>query len=117
MWFLFIGSTSVAEKNCIVTRQDEMAEMLQHTSPIVTASNVMLVTELSTSHSQSVLKNYFNNKRKCGGGDITSVMLKGTQAYVSFVDSNGNGWVCNHVYLRKAFDIIIMLYLTSTLKN
>ena len=88
-----IGSTNVVEKkDCTVTGQDVLAEKVSHTDPIDTAIDFMdtvLVRGLSASHSQSVLKLYFTNKRKCGGENVTSVILNGTQAYISFADSNG----------------------------
>ncbi|XP_065920901.1 uncharacterized protein [Dysidea avara] len=87
------SSTNVVEKkDCTVTGQDVVAELVPHRDPIDVASDVMdivLVRGLSASHSQSVLKLYFTNKRKCGGGDVTNVILNGTQAYISFADSNG----------------------------
>ena len=69
-------------------------ELVPHTNPIVTASkDTILVKGLSASHKQSVLRLYFTNKKKCGGGDVTSIVLTGTQAYISFVDSNGKGCI------------------------
>jgi len=84
--FVYIGSTGAVET----------------TIPIITASDVMdtvLVKGLSTTHNESVLKLYFTNKKKSGGGDVTSVILTEAQAYITFVDSNGKRmsttmWYC-----------------------
>jgi len=68
--------------------------------PVVTTSehppldvmDTILVKGLSTTHNESVLKLYFTNKKKSGGGDVTSIAVKAETAYISFVDLNGNNW-------------------------
>ena len=71
--------------------------------PVVTTSehppldvmDTVLVKGLSPTHDESVLKLYFTNKKKSGGGDVTSIAVKGKVAYISFVDSNGNDYLTN----------------------
>ena len=58
--------------------------------PSLNVMDTVLVKGLSHTHAESVLKLYFTNKKKCGGGDVTSIAIKGENAYVSFVDPNGN---------------------------
>ena len=32
---------------------------------------------------------YFSNKKKCGGGDITEVVVKDEEAYITYAESEG----------------------------
>ena len=57
----------------------------------------VLVKGLSSTHNESVLKLYFTNKKKSGGGDVKSVTIEETHARVSFVDPKGNNILCYYV--------------------
>jgi len=63
------------------------------THPPLDVMDTVLVKGLSTTHNESVLKLYFTNKKKSGGGDVTHITVKGEIAYVSFADPEGKHYV------------------------
>ena len=61
------------------------------TEPQVNAvTDTILVNGLMEGHTESALKLYFTSKKKCGGGDVTKVVIKEESAYVSFADPKGS---------------------------
>ena len=52
--------------------------------------STILVKGLRDCHTESALRLFFSNKRKCGGGDITNVVIKKEIAYVTFADQKGS---------------------------
>jgi len=38
---------------------------------------------------QEALELYFTNKKRCGGGEIVSILLKNKQATITYWDSSG----------------------------
>ena len=53
-------------------------------------SSTILVKGLDTKrHNKSFLEMYFSNKKKCGGGDITEVVVKDEEAYITYAESEG----------------------------
>jgi len=74
-----------------------------------TVLDTVLVKGLSTTHDESVLKLYFTNKKKSGGGDVKNVAIQEMDAYVSFVDPNGKDtWYIRKIYLGFWTDIFIV---------
>ena len=63
------------------------------TEPQITTSNTILVKGLKECHTELALKLFFTNKKKCGGGNITKIVVKKDNAYVTFADSKGNTYV------------------------
>ena len=96
--YFYTVAANVAERKHTILGQDVEVQLVPQ--PVVTTSkqlyppldvmDTVLVKGLSTAHSESVLKLYFTNKKKCDGGDLTSIAIKGGIAYVSFADPNGN---------------------------
>ena len=74
------------------------------TEPQITASNTILVKGLKDCHTELVLKLFFTNKKKCGGGDVTKILLKKDNAYVTFADSKGMQSVNYYVILYSFCD-------------
>ena len=58
-------------------------------APQVTTADTILVKGLKDCHTESTLKLFFKNKKKCGGGDVTKIIMKQGSAYVSFTDPKG----------------------------
>jgi len=96
--FYFTVAARVAERtHHRIVGQDVEVQLVPQ--PVVTTSeqlyppldvmDTILVKGLSSTHDESVLNFYFTNKKKSGGGDVTSIVIKGEIAYVSFVDPNG----------------------------
>ena len=54
--------------------------------PQVIGTSTILVIGLKDCHTESALRLFFSNKRKCGGGDVTNVVIKKEIAYVTFAD-------------------------------
>jgi len=83
--------------------------------PPLDVMDTVLVKELSPTHDESVLKLYFTNKKKSGGGDVTNIVIKEKIALVSFVDPNGkesmyvyeNAFVCIFHYQH------VLIFVTS----
>ena len=59
-------------------------------APQVTTTDTILVKGLKDCHTESALRLFFTNKRKCGGGDVTNVDIKAEIAYVTFADQKGS---------------------------
>ena len=57
--------------------------------PQATDTDTILVKGLKECHTESALKLFFTNKKKCGGGDITKISINKESAYVSFADPKG----------------------------
>ena len=55
-----------------------------------TDSDTILVRGLKDCHTESTLNLYFTNEKKCGGGDVTKIIINKDSAYVSFVDPKGS---------------------------
>ena len=55
-----------------------------------TDSDTILVKGLKDCHTESILKLFFTNEKKCGGGDFTKIIINKDIAYVSFVDPKGS---------------------------
>ena len=83
-----IASINVAEKkDCVVAEQEVEVQLVPLKKSIVL--DTLLIIGLSTNHNESVLKLYFTNKKKSGGGNVANVVVKGTKAHVTFFDPNG----------------------------
>ena len=61
--------------------------------PQATDTDTILVKGLKECHTESALKFFFTNKKKCGGGDVTKISINKESAYVSFADPKGR-FVC-----------------------
>ena len=57
--------------------------------PQATDTDTILVKGLKECHTESTLKFFFTNKKKCGGGDVTKISINKESAYVSFADPKG----------------------------
>jgi len=57
--------------------------------PPLDVMDTVLVKGLSAIHDESVLKFYFTNKKKSGGGGVKSIAVKDTLAYIVFADPEG----------------------------
>ena len=40
---------------------------------------------------------YFNNKKKCGGGDVTSIILDKKNAFITYADPEGKNCVLMYI--------------------
>ena len=55
-------------------------------------SGTILVKGLDTKrHNKSFLETYFSNWKTCRGGDITEVIIKDEEAYITYVKPEGIG--------------------------
>ena len=85
----------VAQRTHKIVGQDVEVQLVPQ--PVVTTSehppldvmDTILVKGLSSTHNESVLKLYFTNEKKSGGGDVTSIAIKEEIAHVSFTDPEG----------------------------
>ena len=61
----------------------------------VTASGVLLVRDLPAKVTEDMLRNYFENPRRGGAGEVTSVQIVHDQRYalVTLEDSEGFGFL------------------------
>ena len=67
-----------------------LVDAIPATEPqVTTTTDTILVKGLTECHTESALKLFFTNKKKCGGGDVTKVVIKEESAYVSFADPKG----------------------------
>ena len=93
-----IAAARVAErKHHKILGQDVEVQLVPQ--PVVTTSkqlyppldvmDTVLVKGLSPTNDEPVLKLYFTNKNKSGGGDVTSIAIKDTHAYITFTDPEG----------------------------
>ena len=90
----------VAQRTHKIVGQDVEVQLVPQ--PVVTTSeqlyppldvmDTVLVKGLSTTHDESVLNLYFTNKKKSGGGEVTSIAIKEEIAYISFIDPEGKVW-------------------------
>ena len=90
--------------------------------PSLNVIDTVLVKGLSSTHNESVLKLYFTNKKKSGGGDVKSIAMKEEVAYVSFVDQNGNVQsvgICEPVVfiLHKLFIVFFLKHVNKAPVN
>ena len=58
--------------------------------PQVTTTDTILVKGLKGCYTASALRLFFTNKGKCGGGDVTNVVINKGIAYVTFADKKGS---------------------------
>ena len=58
----------------------------QHNVPVL--DTVLVIGNLE-SFGKDPLKLYFNNKRKCGGEGIISIVVQQDKAFITFIDING----------------------------
>ena len=59
-------------------------------SLIPQATDTILVKGLKECHTESTLKFFFTNRKKCGGGDVTKIIINKESGYVSFADPKGS---------------------------
>ena len=55
-----------------------------------TPTSIIQVKGLEGCHNESALRMFFSNKKKCGGGDVTNVVIKKGITYVTFADQKGS---------------------------
>ena len=56
----------------------------------VTAANTLLVRGLDPQyHGKETLDLYFSNQTRCGRDVITEIILKGTEAYITYAEPGG----------------------------
>ena len=55
----------------------------------ITEIDTVLVNGEVESVGQEALELYFTNKKRCGGGEILSIVLKNNQATIVFCDPSG----------------------------
>ena len=50
------------------------------------STDTILVKGLKDCHTKEALRLFFTNKKKCGGGDVTKIIIREGSAYVTFAD-------------------------------
>ena len=65
-----------------------------------TDCDTILVKGLTDCHTESALKFFFTNKKKCGGGEVTKIVVKKDNAYITFADPKGT------IFIYSLFVII-----------
>ena len=79
----------------------------EHPNVVKCCSRTILIEGLDTErHNKSILELYFSNHKKCGGGDITEVVMKDEEAYIMYAESEGIAMYYDICYL----DIKVMFY-------
>ena len=93
----FIAAVRVVEKGHHVLFGKQIEVQLLSSGPpamgecpqIVTSANALLVKGLNAMHNKETLDLYFSNQTKCGGSDITEIIIQDTEAYITYVDPGG----------------------------
>ena len=76
--------------------------------PETSADNTLLVKGLNPQyHTEAALDLYFSNQAKCGGGDIVEIILKGTEAYITYAEPGGTAVAVAFVYSYKMFSPVV----------
>ena len=94
----FIVAARVAEKSEHIVYGHKIEVHLVDTASAIgslvpqasTITSTILVEGLMEYHTESTLKLFFTNTKKCGGGNVTKVSMKEDSAYVSFADPKGS---------------------------
>ena len=80
----------VAEKkqHSILGQEVEVELLLTPTSKsfVSQSSDTILVKGLKDCHTEVALSLFFTNKKKCGGGEVTKIIIREGSAYVTFAD-------------------------------
>ena len=76
--------------------------------PETSANNTLLVRGLDPQyHDEAVLDLYFSNQAKSGGGDIVEIILKGTEAYITYAEPGGTAVAVAIVFSSKMFSPVV----------
>ena len=65
-----------------------------HVSLVLLQTGVVLAQGLPQNATEDTVFNYFENSGRSGGGAVEKVKIKGTEARVLFVSSEGNFITC-----------------------
>ena len=119
----FIVAARVAEKGELIAYGHKLEVHLVDTAPatepqVSAVTDTILVKGLMECHTESALKLFFTNKKKCGGGDVTKIIIKEESAYISFADPKGSQLVQKYLYaaLKLGLDGISNTFLCYALR-
>ena len=74
----------------------------------VTSANTLLVRGLDPQyHGKETLDLYFSNQTRCGGGDITEIIVKDTEAYITYAEPGGTAVAVAFAFSSKTFSPIV----------
>ena len=74
----------------------------------VTSANTLLVKGLDPQyHGKETLDLYFSNRTRCGGGNITEIILKGTEAYITYAEPGGTAVAVAFAFSSKMFSPVV----------
>lgn len=73
-----------------------------------TSANTLLVKGLDPQyHGKEMLDLYFSNRTKCSGGDIAEIILKGTEAYITYTEPGGTALAVAFAFSSKMFSPVV----------
>ena len=76
--------------------------------PETSGNNTLLVKGLDPQyHNEAVLDLYFSNQAKSGGGDIAEIILKGTEAYITYTEPGGTAVAVVFLFSSKMFSPVV----------
>ena len=76
--------------------------------PVTSTDNILLVKGLNPQyHTEATLDLYFSNQATCSGGDIVEIILKGTEAYITYAEPGGTAVAVPFVYSYKVFSPVV----------
>ena len=74
----------------------------------VTSANTLLVKGLDPRyHGEEMLDLYFSNRTKCSGGDIAEIILKGTEAYITYAEPGGTALAVAFAFSSTIFSPVV----------
>ena len=89
----------------LVMSEPAMGEQLH---PVTSADNTLLVKGLNSQyHAEIALDLYFSNQAKSGGGDIVEIMLKDTEAYITYAKPGGTAVAVGFLFSSKLFSPVV----------
>ena len=113
---IFTAAIRVAEREHHVISDQQVEVQLvvsepatgEQLHPVIFADNTLLVKGLNPQyHTEVALDLYFSNQAKCGGGDIVEIILKGTEAYITYAEPGGTAVAVPFVFSFKMFSPVV----------
>ena len=76
--------------------------------PETSAYNTLLVKGLNPQyHTEATLDLYFSNQERCSGGDIAEIVLKGTEAYITYAEPGGTAVAVPFVFSSMFSPVVV----------
>ena len=118
--YAYIDAARVAERSSHSILGQVVEVQLVDTEPTTGEPLLAPVTHLDTivvkglgvrTNNESLLDLYFTNRVASGGGEVKKVEVKGTEAYVTFVDPEGNTYVYVSVFCLCVYVCLFVSFL------